>query len=324
MRFKHSISKFVQRLTLTPLRAYFGHQSLAQVQILNGSIASRQVHALGQIGHLSDVEFQVFSQWGEDGIIEWLIHHAGPMPETFVEFGVENYTESNTRFLLMHRNWRGLIIDGSHENIDYVRADRISWRHELHSVASFITTQNINTTIRSAGLEGEIGLLSVDIDGNDYWVLEAIDCVSPRFLIVEYNSAFGDLHQISTPYAADFVRSSKHYSNLYYGASIAAFVALARKKGYTFLGSNRAGSNAFFVRDDIFPRFAGKITHMTARPSLFREARDKNGHLTLLSGRGRSDLLAGELVVDVSSGQTSTLGARGELFSADWQSHLGR
>ena len=306
-----------------PLQAYFKHPSFTQLKMLNGVIAARQIQILDQIEHLGETEFQVFSQWGEDGIIEWLVHHAGPIPTIFVEFGVENYTESNTRFLLMNRNWRGLIIDGSQKNIDYVRADSISWRHELHSAASFITTENINDTIVSAGFRGEIGILSVDIDGNDYWVLEAIECVNPCFIIVEYNSYFGDIIPVSIPYFPDFQRTQRHYSNLYYGASISAFCHLAQKRGYTLLGSNKAGSNAFFIRNDLLPRFSGRIRDMTARPSLLREARARDGSLSFLTGRQRTEILLAEPVVDVESGQLGILRDFGDIFSPHWSSQLG-
>ena len=96
--------------------------------------------------------------------------------KVFVEFGVENYLEANTRFLMVKDNWAGLVMDGSQQNIDFVRQDDISWRFNLKAQQAFITKENINDLIRANGISGEIGLLSIDIDGNDYWVWEAILC----------------------------------------------------------------------------------------------------------------------------------------------------
>jgi hypothetical protein len=290
---------------------------------LHGAIAAAQQKSIQRVERLSDVEFSVFSQWGEDGIIEWLIHNNGDMPETFIEFGVEDYRESNTRFLLMHRNWRGLAIDGSEVNIARARADQISWRQDLTTTAAFITKENINQLIIASGLIDEIGILSVDIDGNDYWVWQAINCIKPQIVIAEYNSAFGDLLPLSIPYAADFYRKNAHYSNLYYGAAIGALKLLARQRGYTMLGSNRAGSNVFFVRDDRLSKFEGRIANRAVRPSRFREARNAASELTFVRGVQRSEVIAELPVVDVTSGVSQPLRMFGSLYSAEWLAALG-
>ena len=285
---------------------------------LQGSIACFQQKVIEKVRHLSDIEFSVFSQWGEDGIIEWLIHLNGDMPRSFIEFGVEDYYESNTRFLLINRNWRGLIIDGDEENIKIARKNNISWRHDLTLMNAFITKDNINDLIKKSGIVGEIGILSVDIDGNDYWVWQAIDCVRPQIVIAEYNSAFGDIYPLSVPYAADFYRGNAHYSNLYYGASINALIKLAGQRGYSLLGSNKAGSNAFFIRNDRLDNFNDRIMDRSARPSLFRESRSANGSLSYVRGIHRSLVIRDSLVADVSSGQVQPLSAYGQLYSQRW------
>ena len=167
---------------------------------------------------ISDYEFSVFSQWGEDGIISFLLEKIPLKNKVFIEFGVENYTESNTRFLLKKNNWKGLIIDGSKENIDYIHKDKIMWMHDLSAICKFINIENINTIISSFTDEEDIGLMSIDIDGNDYWVWDAIKVVKPRIVICEYNNLFGSDNELTIPYDPLFVRSEAHYSNLYYGA----------------------------------------------------------------------------------------------------------
>ena len=145
-----------------------------------------------KIDSLEEVEFQVYSQFGEDGIIQWLIHNVTIDEKTFVEFGVEDYTEANTRFLLMNNNWSGFVIDGSTPNIDSIKKWEYLWKYDLQATAEFITKDNINMIISGAGFHGDIGILSIDIDGNDYWVLEAIECINPQILICEYNNLFGN------------------------------------------------------------------------------------------------------------------------------------
>lgn len=288
-----------------------------QLELLGRMQAGRNA-AKREIRHLSEVEFKVYSQWGEDGIIDWLVEQLDGIPQTFVEFGVEDYFEANTRFLLFNRNWSGLIMDGSAENMARCRRSHYYWKYGLKAVESFITAENINSVLSGNGFAGEIGILSVDIDGNDYWVWQAIDAVSPWIVIAEYNAVFGDLHPLSQPYQSDYTRFGGHVSGLYFGASIRALEHCAAAKGYTLLGSNLAGNNAFFVRNDLLTKFAG-VADRRALPSRFRDARDANGRLTFAQGKARAELISACKVVDVVAGETRPLGEYGELYSPDWQ-----
>lgn len=117
-----------------------------KIDLALGRIESRQCRTLNS-KDIGDNEFKVFSQWGEDGIIQFLIDNIDIKEKTFIEFGVENYTESNTRFLLQNNNWRGLVIDGSEENISYIKNDSIYWKHNIKAECAFITKDNINQLI---------------------------------------------------------------------------------------------------------------------------------------------------------------------------------
>ncbi|MGH7869018.1 MAG: hypothetical protein ACREP9_15625, partial [Candidatus Dormibacteraceae bacterium] len=232
-----------------------GQSEVLNTALLNHSILAAEptrsrVVALPSVTPLPHTEFRVFSQWGEDGIIQFLLAHI-PIPNpVFVEFGVENYLEANTRYLMHRNNWSGLVLDGSEAHISDLKARSEFWRHDLLAVNSFITRENINSLISGAGIEGDIGLLSIDIDGNDYWVWEAIEVISPRIVICEYNALFGPRLPITIPYQADFHRTHAHFSNLYFGASLSALFSLGQQKGYRFIGCNSSGVNAFFVRED--------------------------------------------------------------------------
>ncbi|MEI6442984.1 MAG: hypothetical protein WCO29_07615 [Nostocales cyanobacterium ELA583] len=272
---------------------------LIKIQETLGRIESRQLQSLDKL-ELQDNEFQVFSQWGEDGIIQMLLRHIEIPNKIFIEFGVENYTESNTRFLLINDNWAGLVIDGSPENISYIKQDSIYWQRNLKAVQAFIDQDNINKIIAENGIKGEIGILSIDIDGNDYWVWQAIDVVAPAIVIIEYNSRFGKDKAVTIPYDPSFVRSEAHYSMLYAGASLKALYNLGKAKGYSFVGCNSVGNNAFFVRQDLKPTAIKELTVAEGYiASQFRESRDEQGNLSYLSWDEGNKILSFLPLVDL-------------------------
>lgn len=267
---------------------------------------------------LAETEFSGFSQWGEDGIVDWLVHQLPDLPHTFVEFGVEDYRESNTRLLMCLRNWRGLVMDGSVEHIADIQKQDVYWRYDLTAKCAFIDRDNVNQLISDAGFQDDIGLLSVDIDGNDYWIWEAIDVVAPGIVICEYNAVFGDKYQLSVPYQADFQRTRAHHSNLYFGASLPALVKLSHDKGYTFVGTTSTGCNAFFVRDDYAQRIVDALDELAAFPSSVRESRDVNGALTFISGLERKTVIENLPLVDLERNLRTTLAECDDLYSARW------
>lgn len=286
-------------------------QQMEDLMILQGRILASRNSDRAPLPQLQDAEFKVFSQFGEDGILQYLIRETGITREetTFVEFGVQNYLESNTRFLLTNNHWRGMIIDGSEEYMDYVRNQDIYWRHDLTAINAWIDRDNINQLIGDVGFSDDLGILSIDIDGNDYWVWEKIDIVKPIIVVVEWNSVFGATHAISVPYDPAFQREKAHYSNLFWGASIAAFEHLAACKGYVMLGSNTVGNNLFFVRNDRL----GRLTPVSAAEahveSRFRDSRDINGKLNFLGGDMRRLEILDVPVVDVKTGKVTTMRA---------------
>lgn len=271
-------------------------------RVLVGKHLSNEVKKCGVLKHIGDAEFKVFSQFGDDGIIQYLINYLDITDSFFIEFGVEDYRESVTRFLLLNNNWAGLVMDGSIENIDYIKNDNIYVMHQLSAVHAFVDTENINTIISSENITGDVGLLHIDIDGNDYWIWQALKVVAPILVIVEYNAVFGDNRSITVPYRKDFRRTNAHYSNLYYGASLSALCRLANEKGYNFIGCSTSGNNAYFVRKDKskdLPNLSAKQGFINSN---FRESRDALGNLTYLSGENRLSLIQGLPVYDVEKG----------------------
>jgi hypothetical protein len=278
------------------------------LRLAAGSIEARMVRT-STVDRIRDAEFTVFSQWGQDGIIQYLLAHVPIIDDTFVEFGVEDYRESNTRFLLMHDNWKGLIIDGGHDHLRFLEASGLRWRHSIDAVTAFVTRENINSLLRRAGVEGDIGLLSIDIDGNDYWVFEAIDAISPRIVIVEYNGLLGTDATVSIPYDPEFEMLAAHPSGLYFGASLPAMISLAERKGYRFVGTTSAGNDAFFVRADVADDLPALAPPELTEPR-FRRSRDADGNLSYVAGREAQLALLGDMfVVDVITGDEVPISA---------------
>lgn len=251
-------------------------------------------------------EFKVFSQFGDDGIIHHLLNLI-QLPEeehTFIEFGVETFEESNCRFLMEHRNWRGLVMDGGRENIAAINSHPSWWKYNLQAKEAFITRENINDLILSAGFQGKTGILSVDLDGNDYWVWEAIDAINPAIVICEYNSRFGPTAPVTVPYDPAFQRKKAHNSGAYWGASIQALHFLAGKKGYTTFAANQAGNNVYFLRNDF--QLPAQNPSAWWREAQFREVREND----VLVHWAKPEIwkhLGEQPVVDVRTGKTLAL-----------------
>ena len=295
---------------LNKSKKYYSNEVIRDIEtntFLVAKLHIQRIKELNKVESLEEVEFKVFSEWGEDGIIQYLINNVAIENKIFIEFGVSDYKESNTRFLLMNNLWKGLIIDSDKVFMDSVKNEEIYWRYDLTAVSSFITRENVNNIITDAGFKGKIGILSIDIDGNDFWVWEKINMVDPSIVICEYNSLFGNQNPISIPYDKDFFRTKAHFSNLYFGASLPALVQLAEKKGYDFVGSNSAGSNAFFVKKDLSGNLKKYIAKEGYRKSSNRQSRNKNGDLTFLDWEASKKIIEDMEVVNTESGQTIKL-----------------
>lgn len=296
-----SVYRKLHRFADQKLGRKYAQQTEATLMLLGKQMAWR-VAEMPPNADLRKVGFKVFSQWDEDGIIQYLINNL-PIPnKTFIEFGVENYEESNTRFLLTNNHWQGLVLDGCERDISYIQKDRVYWEYDLQVRCSWITRENINSLLREAGFGADVGLLSIDIDGNDYWIWDAIESVRPRIVVVEYNSVLG-LEPLTIPYEQSFQRAAAHYSTLYFGCSLGALHHLAKRKGYLLVGSNIWGHNAFFVRSDIAGKFRGLDPEEAYVLSRYRESRDESGRNNYVRGEDRIKVIENMPVVNVVTGE---------------------
>ncbi len=192
--------------------------------------------------------FRGYSQCDEDGMLQEILHRIGISNQTFVEFGVGDGTENNTLYLLLS-GWKGLWIDGNEANSAKITRQLAPFikSGKLTFLQRFIDRDSINEVIGNGGFSGEIDLLSIDIDGNDYWVWEALSVVRPRALVIEYNPVFRPPLAVVSEYDRNHVWNGTSYG----GASLKALEMLASKKGYELVGCALSGINAFFVRRDL-------------------------------------------------------------------------
>jgi len=195
---------------------------------------------------------KAFSQSDEDGMILEVFNRIGAKTRTFVEFGVESGVECNTALLLMD-GWRGLWMDGSSAHIAAINArhQRAISTGDLTTRRAFVTAENIDEMLAtwSGGAPAaavEVDLLCIDVDGNDFWIWQAIKSISARVVVIEYNSSY--------PPPVEFVRkydaAAQWDHTNYYGASLSALEKLGDRLGYALVGCSLAGTNAFFVRRD--------------------------------------------------------------------------
>ena len=202
-------------------------------------------------GPLDRYEYSLLSQNGEDGILRFLFTQVGFESRRFVEFGFGAH-QCNSLRLMLHEDFGGLLMDGSKENVRFfgIAAERFRI-DRAKAVQAFLTRDNLDALIREQGVPQEIDLLSLDVDGNDYWFWEALTAVSPRVVCIEYNAGIGPELSWTVPYDPQFERFAKHPSGFFHGASLKAMESLGKKKGYRLVGCDSTGTNAFFLRDDL-------------------------------------------------------------------------
>ena len=230
-----------------------------QNQILLGLQYRELRRAQAPLPELRDVEFRAFSQHGEDGILLYLFSIIGATNRRVVEICCGDGVECNAANLIVHHDWNGLMFDGGAEKIAFGRAfyHRLlnTLQHPPRLVNAWIDAERVNDLVRQNGFEGEIDLLSLDMDGVDYWVCKALTVVRPRALVVEYNAALGPLRSLTVAYQPGFRATGEHG-----GVSLAAYAKLLRERGYRLIGAERSGINAFFVREELADGVLPEVT----------------------------------------------------------------
>ena len=243
-----------------------------------------------EVEDLIETEVKIFSQNGEDGIIDYLVHKLKVDKKNFVEIGVGNYRESNTRFLYNRYHPKGLIIDYIDDMKKKVTKHVNFWKGDLRICNQKIDADNI-LDILNKNCDYEIDFFSIDIDSIDYWIIKKLKNNISKIFVAEYNPVFGAELEVTVPNISGFERSKYHYSYLCYGMSLKALINLMDQKGYYFIGTNLQKINAFFIlkefKKEVFFKNIKIKSLDNYTNSNIRDSRDINNNLNFLSGNNK-------------------------------------
>ena len=229
-------SRFLHWLLIVPFRMRWGRRAKVQDRWTPP----------GPVGQLEAYEANVSSQQGEDGILREIFYRIGSGGRFFVEFGVEDGYECNTALLAARYGWSGLYIDANPRDVEKLRK-RWSGRNDIVIRQEFITAENIAKIFEEAGVPNEPDLLSIDIDGNDYWVWKALSNYRPRVVIIEYNGSYPPPRRWIMAYNPNH----RWDSTTYFGVSLSSLHDLGTRLGYALVGTDTHGINSFFIRRDL-------------------------------------------------------------------------
>ena len=230
---------------------YINESQVSQLILMN---QYRQLADNNNLPKFQDTGCHFYSQTDEDGFLLFIFSLIGWTNKKVIEIGCGDGLECNSANLIINHGWKGLLLDGDKDSIrvgqkiySFLKTTAVNLPKLVNS---WLTKENINEIITSYDFDGEIDLLSIDIDGMDYWILKSINCVNPRVIILEYNTYWGLQDSVTVPYNSEF--QAQIIDGAYYcGASLTAFVELCNKLGYRLVGCNTARYNAFFVRNDL-------------------------------------------------------------------------
>jgi hypothetical protein len=261
----------------------------------------------GTVKTVSEVDYKVYSQYGEDGIIDYLLTSLNIEKPKFIEIGTQSYRESNTRFLYQNTTGYGVLVDSDPKLTERVMRVLGSYYYkgEIIPISLFVNRDNVLEVYDKGSKYGSVDLLSLDIDGVDYWIVEVLPESFAKVAILEFNPYFGHNLNITIPYKPDFDRAKYHYTNLAFGASLKAMVDIMKTKKMTFVGTNTNNNNAFFVSDNYINNLSLDLDEVSLSKSTenySRESRDRHGNLSFLGGYSRIEAIRDVEVINLNVG----------------------
>ena len=276
-KFLHEIHRFQSQQNIDEIKFLIGQNSI---------LASRSSYT--QIQLLHEAEVKIFSQWGEDGIIDYLFQMLKISKPRILEIGVGDFTECNSRFAAEFMNASVYMVDINTELVNKVKNKDLYWKTSLYPQVDRVTPDNARYHFESALIKMRgVDLLSIDIDGNDFWVLEALELEKVSIVICEYNPVYGSKIACTILRNDNYDRSKSHFSYLHFGMSLRAAILLMKRKGFIFVGSNLVGNNAFFVREEFRSKIKLQIPDLNQLDFFvdwrIRESRSREGKLNFLS-----------------------------------------
>lgn len=260
------LKKLVKRLTL-PIFERLG--SALEFRLKDEAVAQKtlmqQYRLLASQGNewlpnIRDVGFRKYSQFEEDGILLYIFSLIPPVNRTCVEICAGDGRQCNTTNLIVNHGWWGHLFDGNEQEVEagrvfFSKNNDTKYVYPPRFTKAWITAENVNEQIAQSGATGSIDLLSLDIDGMDYWVWKAISVIEPQVVVCEIHNPIPPDKALTVPYDAGFA----YKSELYRGASLAAMCKLGREKGYRLIGTHRFGFNAFFIKNGVGEEFFPEV-----------------------------------------------------------------
>lgn len=238
--------------------------SLEQALLVSQWHMMRQQLPPEALPKLSQVGFKAFSQFEEDGLLLYIFSIIGAKSRRVVEICAGSGQECMAANLIINHGWEGLLFDGDEGSVRQGAAFYAShprtWLHPPKFVHAWITKDNINSLVADNGFAGDIDLLSLDIDGNDYWIWQALHVVSPRVFICETQDAVPHDRAVTQPYSEKYCLDAEKQASGFFSVSLAAMRKLCAEKGYRLIGTHRYGFNAIFMRNDVGMEYFPEIS----------------------------------------------------------------
>ncbi len=212
-----------------------------------------------QLPSMKDVGFRKYSQFEEDGILLYIFSLISPINRICVEICAGNGRECNTANLIINHGWWGHLFDGNEQNVkfgkEFFSQNKDTFLYSPRFTHAWITSENVNDQIAKSGATGSIDLLSLDIDGMDYWIWKELTVINPQVVVCETHNLIPPNKALTVPYDPEFIFESENYR----GASLAAMCKLGKEKGYRLVGTHRFGFNAFFIKNGIGEEFFPEV-----------------------------------------------------------------
>ena len=280
---KLKIMRIIKRIVKAVLKPFLDDYLTTlsrQNQILLSLKYKEMALAQGKGLDFDQIGFNLFSTTYEDGILLYIFSLIGMTNKKCVDIGAGSITGSSVANLIINHGFKGLLIDGNPRSVkiskEYYANHPETKMVPPQAISALVTRENVNDLLKENRFSGEIDLLCLDIDGIDYWIMDAIETVSPRVLVVEYQDILGPKKALTVPYKPNFSVGDYPVNaevNNYCGASLNAFVKLCSRKGYRLVGCNKGGWNAFFVKNGI----GEKILPAVSAESCFQSDWNKLG-----------------------------------------------
>ena len=292
------IREFLRRaLTVEPVNQKIN------IGLLTSHAMSARKHSMKD---LWDAEFRVFSQFGEDGIVDLLLDELQISKPRIMEIGAGDFSECNSRFALHKRNCSAYLVDMREDLQRGLQESEIRWKASVAVEIAKIDEKNIkDIESRAIRFLKYIDVISLDIDGIDFWIAQHINWNGIKIAIVEYNPVFGAKLSVSIPKDTFSSRFEHHYSGLVYGASLLAWIEFFASKDMRFVGTNRAGNNAFFVPSSLAGNLPFRLPDISQLDAYvdwqIRDSRNQDQTLSSLSLEQARNLISGVELIDTQT-----------------------